>query len=293
MMNQLLDKFEIKDAKKLISFLKSELFSLYKLTPKIGVELEYYLVHQDCEIDEALKKIKLNCDRLDKERGWNQFESVLEYSDDIDAILEALELLKSSVSVSSRQYGIKSVFEAKPFDDDYGSALHFHLSMHDENMINAFADNEYESNKLLNQIIAGILDISSESLYLLSNSDEDFKRFEEGGYLSPSHVSWGGNNRTTIIRIPDSHPINRRIEFRLPHASSDPAIAIAIMLIGALHGLNNLLQAPDRIYGNAYDEKYELQRLPLNMEEAKNQFEKSGKIEHYISEFMRKGKMDD
>jgi len=95
--------------------------------------------------------------------------------------------------------------------------------------------------------------------------------------MAPTTIISGGNNRTTIIRIPDSKPPFRRIEYRLPPASTDPSLAVQILLLSVQHGLKNQLNPPDRTYGLAHDTQYQLPQLPSNLTEAQAIFE-NGKI---------------
>ncbi len=273
------------DTKKLISQLEDELFSLHKLRAKIGAELEFYLIHQNEDEAAALEKISTKCARVDKERGWQQHECVLDYTPDLLTLAEQITELKSHIAVSARQHGIKALFDAKPFDNDYGSALHLHISLHDALGVNVFSDGTYEENKYLQNVIAGILETTEESVFLLCDNDNDFKRFQEYNFLAPTHISWGGNNRSTIVRIPDSKPKYRRVEFRLPPANSDPFLAIAALLFGALYGLNNKSTPPIRTFGNAFDETYQLKPLPQSLESALNIFNDKGNLAKYVKKF--------
>ena len=273
------------NTQELISHLQNELFSLHGIKAKIGAELEFYLVHQNEDEEAALEKIATKCLRVDKERGWHQFECIVEYTPDLIGLAEELVELKSHITVSARQHGIKAVFDAKPFDNDFGSGLHLHLSLHNKLGVNIFADGTYENNKYLQYVIGGILSVTEESVFLLCNNDNDFKRFQEKDFLAPTHLSWGGNNRSTIIRIPDSEPKFRRVEFRLPPADSDPYLAIVTVLLGVLEGLNNEITPPTRVFGNAFDEKYNLPMLPHSLESAAEIFTSKGLVAKYLARF--------
>ena len=103
--------------------------------------------------------------------------------------------------------------------------------------------------------------------------------------MAPINISWGGNNRTTAIRVPDSKPEFRRIELRVPSANASLEKVIAFILIGALHGLKNENLYYERIYGNAFDEQYALQLLPKDLKEAENIFHEQGVLKNYLEEF--------
>lgn len=277
-----LKDYNKEELNELISHLEDELFLSHKLKAKIGAELEFYLLHKDEDEETVLDLICQKCDRVDKERGWHQHECVLEYTDNLNNLAAQLDDLKGHISVSARQHGIKAEFSPKPFEGEYGSALHLHLTLHDEYGVNIFSRLTYDDNVYLQQVIAGMLAVTSEATYLLSKDDRDFNRFIDTEFMAPTHISWGGNNRTTTVRIPDSQPINRRIEYRLPHANSNPQMAVIIILLSALYGLDDKLIPQQRTYGNAFDEIYELPRLPKTLQEAQNKFENNEKIAHYI-----------
>lgn len=253
----------------------------FGLITRIGAEIEFYLRGEAKAVSKVVKALEGNCMRVETEKGWHQHECVFSDTDDLVDLAEQINDIKMLSSMVARREAGRAIFEAKPFDDDYGSALHVHISLHDKNGYNVFSEGTIDDNKQLQNVIGGILDITQESVCLLCKNDTDYMRFIPE-YMAPTHVSWGGNNRTTVIRIPDSKPENRRIEFRLPPASADPACTIAVMLIGIIHGLTNNLKAPPRVFGNAFDDQYNLPELPKTPEEAKNAFEKNGKILHYI-----------
>jgi glutamine synthetase len=256
-----------------ISLLQELLEEQFGLLVNIGAELEFYLGSKSNEESKsALAELSKKCSYLEKERGCNQHEAVFDYKHTLIELTERIEAFKNTAKK------FDAIFDAKPFVDDYGSALHLHLSLHDNKGKNIFSTEDIA----ISQVLAGLIDIGPESVYLLCKNEEDYLRFTPK-FLSPTHISWGGNNRTTMLRIPDSPKANKRIEFRLPSASSDPATAVYIVLLGTVHGLTNQLTPPPRIYGNAFDKQYKLPVIPKTLEEAKNAFEKGQKIMHYAN----------
>ena len=79
--------------------------------------------------------------------------------------------------------------------------------------------------------------------------------------MAPTHISYGGNNRTTLIRIPDLLP--RRLEHRLASADADPYKVIYAILSSINTGLKHPEQIAklDKTYGNAYDPQYNLAKI--------------------------------
>jgi len=268
---------------KLIENFSAELFSSYKVRPKIGAEVEFYLPGAETEIQKALQALGKQGVIIENEKGKNQYECVLEYSGDLPQLSAQINNLRDLIQAIASQYSLKAIFDAKPFADDYGSALHLHLSLHDANDNNIYATGSIGDNSFMQRSIAGILELTAEGIYIICNTDQDYLRYC-AQFMAPTKLSWGGNNRTTVIRIPDSKPAHRRIEYRVAPAHCDPMRLIFLMLLGVYHGLQNQLLPPPRIYGNAFDEQYLLEELPANSLEAKNIFHNRGNIAKYIHE---------
>lgn len=77
-------------------------------------------------------------------------------------------------------------------------------------------------------------------------------------------MSWGANNRSCAIRLPDKSYDKKHIEYRLAGASADLAQVIALMLEGILHGLQTKPALPPQIHGNAHDAQYRLSKLLID-----------------------------
>ena len=106
---------------------------------------------------------------------------------------------------------------------------------------------------------------------------EEQLRYKCNATNAPTNISWGVNNRTTALRIPDCHRdvAARRIEHRVPSSSANPYLVLIGVLLGAYYGLKCQLNPQDKTWGNAFDEQYHLESLPLNLTEANNNFKKS------------------
>jgi glutamine synthetase len=80
-------------------------------------------------------------------------------------------------------------------------------------------------------------------------------------FMAPTHISYGGNNRSVLVRIPNSIP--RRLEHRLAAASADPSEVIYAILFSILKGLRtpSKIKTLEKTYGNAYDKQYNLSKI--------------------------------
>jgi len=86
----------------------------------------------------------------------------------------------------------------------------------------------------------------------------------------PLHPTWSINNRGSAIRVPASDADNLRIEHRLAGADANPYLVLAWILAGMLHGLENRLEPPAVLTGNAYLQEGD--PLPTNWPAAIDRF---------------------
>ncbi|MFI4983978.1 MAG: hypothetical protein ACHP6I_02130 [Rickettsiales bacterium] len=269
--------------RELFKKLQSRIVEEFKVVAKIGVEQEFYLKFNNIDEELLIEELSAGFDLFQKERGWQQFEGIINFTDDLEELAEKVNTARSFVKQKARALGVIFDFAAKPFADDYGSALQLNLSLHDSTKKNIFSHGLIEDNEMLVYSLGGLMDIALESVYLMCEQDEDYERFKIPDFLNPTHLAWGGNNRSAVFRIPQSDPKFRRIEFRVPPAEADIDRAIFVMLLGVYHGLKNQLKPPIRVWGNAFDPVYNLIPLPLSLIAAKSIYDSGGKIAEYIS----------
>lgn len=260
------------DRKKIVTWIDNVLKSLsfHGIYILIGSEIEFYLrannlIPSEDKIAAFSSYISTfyikEMLKVEKEKGAGQYEIPINYTAPIDAMV-FIDYTRDLIESSAKKFGMDAIFSAKPFKDDYGSALHLHVSIHDVEGKNLFSDNH----DFMESIIFSILDLIERDLDFICN-EEDLERFKEG-WMAPSHVCWGGNNRTAAIRIPHDKSENKRFEFRVPSANSDQYKVLLFILIGVLKSAK-ITNKYTKIYGNAYDEQYSLQRLQFcnNIEE--------------------------
>lgn len=241
----------------------------------IGMELEFYILGDKVAISDFLEECRTQNIAVEREKGWQQFEVQTPPCKDIKQAVEALHILQALIKQIAISCDCTANFSAKPFAEDYGSALHLHASLHNRTGLNLYSTGEIESNTLLMYSIGGLLLLIPESLHVICQEDVDYSRFSER-YLAPTHVSWGGNNRTTCLRIPRSAPHLRRIEYRIAPSSADVATVISAMLAGIYYGITHKIEPIVQTWGNAADEQYQLAPLPKTAKEAAALYHKSG-----------------
>jgi glutamine synthetase len=268
----------------------SQEFGIY---PKIAAEVEFYLIGNEAKHNDilalcifGLNQAQIFTDNLNKETGSNQYEICIKPYNNIPQLVNDVEKLKEIISKAAKSSGAEANFAAKPFKNMPGSGLHFHISLHDKsgkNLLCRVNDKQNESEIMLHSI-GGLCATMLENFIYFAPHEESYERFtyslnpaDESNPMqahnnAPTNVSWGGNNRTTAIRIPVS-TINeefRRIEHRVAGADANAAEVIEKILEGVYSGIKNKTIPPEKIWGNAYDKQYSsLPPFPKTLEEAK------------------------
>jgi len=227
----------------------------------------------------------LPIDTLIKESAPSQYEINLYHSPDALVAADQAVLLQRTIKGVAKQQGLRATFMAKPFGDLAGSGMHVHCSLIDTDGNNAFDDGTGKGNDLLRQAIAGCLATMEESMLLFAPNLNSYRRFQRGTH-APLAPSWGYENRTVSLRVPADVPAATRIEHRVSGADANPYLVIAAILAGMLHGIENKLQAPEPMEGNAYDKLPA--SLPRYWPDALARFESSKFIgDNFGAEFQR------
>lgn len=218
----------------------------YALTPVFGAEIEFYLYPPDereLNITEMSRLFNL---KLKNEKGRNQFEINITPHNNLHKFVQEVTDKRQNIKNIASTANLTADFTSKPNLNEYGSAMHIHLSFEEDGNAEKYAN-----------ILCNYIKITRD--FFIPGIDE--RKRLDNRFMAPTHISWGGNNRTCLIRIPDSLP--RRIEHRLAGANIDPIYPIYAILSSVLDGLENskLLKDHPKTYGNAYDQQYNLEKI--------------------------------
>ena len=301
---------------------KSQKFFLNSssLTPKIGCELEFFLLEKNLaavdnqalmadlifELKSELTKNYSLIYQVEKEQGVSQVEVKASFTSDLFLLCDELESAKNFIKKFAQEKNLIASFASQPFLNDCGSALQFSVSLHDETDKNLF---ENDKNFLENSATS-LLQMTNSMMVFLAPKEEDYARFsfdlnrelfKKGKFTAPVNLSFGSDNRTCAIRIPNSS--GKRLEYRIAAADADPALTISAILIAIFSGLYPFhLKKPisdfaflakmlrhsstsssgmgienkkpqfEQIFGNAFDEKYQLENFCQSLKEAEDFF---------------------
>jgi glutamine synthetase len=188
---------------------------------------------------EALEAAGMKVLQTDHEDAHGQFELNFEHADAL-ASADRLVLFKVAAQALAEREGAVFSMMPKPFADQPGSGLHFHVSLWAGDRP-LFATGDGTLAPLARQFIAGVLAHSAALAALAAPTVNSYKRLVVGESLSgtswaPAHVAHGPNNRTALVRT-----LEDRFEWRLPDASANPYLALAGLVAAGLDGIERAL----------------------------------------------------
>ncbi len=195
---------------------------------------------------------------------------------------------KTAAKEIAAQQGKSLTFMAK-YNQREGSSCHIHLSLRGTDGSLVFWDEEAGGRTALyDQFVAGVLATIADFTLLYAPNINSYKRFADGSF-APTTIAWGLDNRTCAVRLV-GRGAGARMENRVPGADVNPYLALAAMLAGGLHGIENELPLEDELVGNAYAS--DNPRVPTTMAEARDRFAASAVtrkalgddvVDHYVN----------
>lgn len=214
----------------------------------------------------------LPADTVISEAAPGQYEINLYHRKDALAAADDAILLRRLIDGVARAHGLRATFMAKPLADFAGNGMHVHASLLDAAGGNVFARLDGEGDRLLGQAAAGLLTTMEDATLLFVPSYNGYRRLVPGSY-APVSVTWGYDNRSVAVRVPNGPPQARRLEHRIAGAEAHPHLVLAAILAGMAEGLEKALEPPPPVVGNAYD--VEARRLSPSMADAVSRFSAS------------------
>ncbi len=289
---------------------------------KTGVECEYFLINADgtaiadgrdtqdkpCYDQQALMRryavITEICDAM-QELGWapyqndhedanGQFEMNWDYAD-VLITADRHAFFKFMVRSIAEKHGVRATFMPKPFRNLTGNGCHIHASVWGrDGARNLFHDpkGELGLSKLGYNFLGGVLGHAEALCSFFNPTVNSYKRINapatlSGATWSPNTISYGGNNRTHMVRIPDAG----RFEFRLMDGAANPYLMPAALLAAGLDGMATKADPGQRLDINMYEQRrssehkrLKVRRLPLNLLDALRFTDKSAMLRAAFSD---------
>lgn len=278
------------------------------LTIKTGVECEYFLIAPDgraisdakdqaakpCYDQQALTRrydvISEICDYM-LELGWGPYQNDHEDAngqfemnwsfDEALVTADRHSFFKYMVKTIAEKHGLRATFMPKPFANLTGNGCHAHISVWDAaGTTNTFLDgtDEMGLSKEGYNFLGGIMQ-HAEGLAALTNPTvNSYKRINaprtlSGATWSPNSVTWTGNNRTHMVRVPGKG----RFELRLPDGSANPYLLQAAIIAAGLDGIARNAHPGKRLDIDMYQDGHtvtDAPKLPLNLLDALRAFDR-------------------
>lgn len=285
---------------------------------KTGVECEFFLITPDgsevcdtadrqskpCYDQQALMRrydvITEICDAM-LSLGWKPYQNdhedangQFEMNWQFDAALTTADrhvFFKYMARSIAEKHGLRATFMPKPFIDLTGSGCHAHVSVW-QNDRNLFEDGagELGVSELGYHFLGGIMHSADALAALLNPTVNSYKRINaprttSGATWAPNSVTYSGNNRTHLIRIPEAG----RFEVRLADGAANPYLLQAALLAAGLDGIERKRDPGKRLDINMYTEGHTVQvgkKLPLNLLDAIRALQSSEVLSDKLGSFV-------
>tara|TARA_B100001996_G_scaffold89531_1_gene66402 strand:- start:272 stop:1579 length:1308 start_codon:yes stop_codon:yes gene_type:complete len=277
-----------------------------KMRVKTGIEAEYFLIKQDgsaisddydtaekpcydqqavmrkydviTEICDAMLKLGWGPYQNDHEDANGQFEMNFEY-DDVLITADKHSFFKFMVKSIAEKHGLRATFMPKPFSNLTGNGCHAHISVWDlQGKQNIFADKKSELGLAKSGLnfLGGIMGHAKSMVAITNPTVNSYKRInapvtQSGATWAPNTVTWSGNNRTHMVRIPGPG----RFELRLPDGATNPYLLQAVILAAGMIGIDTKADPGKRFDNDIYSDRTtdnEVEKLPANLLDALREF---------------------
>jgi glutamine synthetase len=255
---------------------------------KTGMECEFFLLRQNngkIEIADPLDTLDRPCydmkgltrqfdfittlSKYETGLGWDnyandhedansQFESNFVYADALTTA-DRVIFFRYMVHTLAQQQGMLATFRPTPFGDRTGNGCHLHVSLWDaERDTNLFVDAEdprgLGHSELSYHFVGGLLEHARAYIAVTAPTINSYKRLKVGAPLSgatwsPVYITYGGNNRTQMIRTPAVD----RFEDRTVDGSCNPYLAATVILAAGVDGIEQKLDPGEPNMDNLYE----------------------------------------
>jgi glutamine synthetase len=274
-------------------------------TMKTGVECEFFLVTSNgeaisdpadrqgkpcydqaallrrfdviAEICDGMQALGWGPYQCDHEDANGQFEMNFGY-DDALVTADRHAFFKFMVKSVAEKHGLRATFMPKPFLDLTGSGCHAHVSLWKDGR-NLFDDaaGELGISTAARRFIGGVIAHAGALCALTNPTVNSYKRINapptaSGATWSPSSITWAGNNRTHMIRIPEAG----RFELRLADGAANPYLLQAGLLVAGMDGIAKSTDPGPRLDINMYTHGHtvaDAKKLPSNLLDALRAFQ--------------------
>jgi glutamine synthetase type III len=285
---------------------------------KTGVEAEFFLISPDgmgisdpadiaakpCYDQQAVMRrydvIAEICDYM-LELGWEPYQNDHEDAngqfemnwkfDDALATADKHSFFKFMVRSVAEKHGLRATFMPKPFANLTGNGCHAHVSVWDKSgKTNVFADDARELglSERGRAFLGGIMKHAPAMAAITNPTVNSYKRINaprtiSGATWAPNSVTWTGNNRTHMVRVPGPG----RFELRLPDGAANPYLLQSVIIAAGLDGVRTNADPGQRHDIDMYADGHKITdapKLPLNLLDALREFDQDTSLKGALGE---------
>ena len=233
------------------------------------------------EISDYMLEMGWGAYQNDHEDANGQWEMNWDYDDALKTA-DKHSFFKFMAKCVAEKHCYKATFMPKPIEGLTGNGCHAHISVWDapgaDSKVNVFAGEgegqtgEVGLSERGKNFLGGIMKHASALAAITNPTVNSYKRINSprttsGATWAPNTVTWTGNNRTHMVRVPGPG----RFELRLPDGAVNPYLLQAIIIAAGLSGVRTKADPGKRHDIDMYAEGYKITdapKLPLNMLDA-------------------------
>ena len=242
------------------------------------------------------------------ELGWNPYQNDHEDANgqwemnwDFDDVLKTADkhsFFKFMTKTVAEKHGYRATFMPKPVEGLTGNGCHAHVSVWDapgaDATTNVFAGTgagqtgEVGLSERGKHFLGGIMKHASALAAITNPTVNSYKRINAprtmpGATWAPNTVTWTGNNRTHMVRVPGAG----RFELRLADGATNPYLLQAVIIAAGLSGLRSKADPGPRHDIDMYADGHTITdapKLPLNLLDALREYEKDTALQAAMGE---------
>lgn len=236
-----------------------------ELTPSVPYILDYHILASTYDegfirqIRNGMQGAGMKVETSKGEAWPGQHEINFRFADAL-TMADNHVIYKNGAKEIAHANGCSITFMAKPDHTWIGNSCHIHSSLWTPGGEAAFAG----ESDVFKQWLAGQIACLQELAIFLAPNVNSYKRYASGSW-APTTLAWGHDNRTCGFRIV-GHGKSLRTETRIPGGDVNPYLAFAAVIAAGLHGIEQGLELPPPLEGNAYESDAE--RFPHSLREA-------------------------
>lgn len=284
------------------------------LSATVASELEFYLLKPDSvaageplpigstdpavydleslgEVEGVLQDVRTLCeaaaipvDTMLAEYGPGQYELNLKHRSDALRAADDAVRLRWVIRRAATAHGYLACFMPKLWAGAAGSGQHIHVSLIDGQGRNIFDDGGEAGTPALRQAIAGLMETLPAAMLTFAPTRASYRRLTETDFQVAARICWGYDSRFVPLRVPSGPPTARRVEHRVPGADANPYLAIAAILAGLLHGIDQGVEAPAPVTSTQQAQSVALASLPGSWAEAMALFDGPGPLSDLLGQ---------